>query len=318
MDEQRLDRQLRIEGWNQQSLENTSVAVLADNDVGHFFSASAAALGVNKIRGLIQPRKTNIDTALIARAIHPNVDLQTLPTPCVNKALYEYLGNPAILIDLNGFAMSKKMSLEWIFDNSASGVLALANKETFKMYGYEKGRENELLHDVLPSNQLPKTYKVDPLLYVIGAGLILEEVKNKVMGLPFSPEVIEYRSAHVAKGDYKDKKILMIGAGALGNFVGLSLALLGVDSVEIIDPDSIEQANLNRQILFYDSIGGDKAEVLARRMAPHVTAVKGTVHEFSKDDSVKGYDVVFDCVDNFEVRETISDVCEKEGIPLIS
>ncbi len=319
MDEQRLDRQLRIEGWNQQALDRSSVGVIADNDISHFFNASAASLGINKIRGIIERNRTGIDTSLIARCINPGLDLQTLPSLCVNKAQYHYLDNPSILVDLNGFAMSKKMSLEWLFDNSAKGLLVLVRNGNFRMYGYEKGRENDIIREVLPQNQLPQPYQVDPILSVIGSGLILEEVKNRTMDIPFSSEVIEYSSCTTAlKKEYGNKRILMIGAGALGNFVGLSLALLGVDSVEVIDPDTIEQANLNRQILFYDAVGKNKAEVLAQRMTPHVRSTKGRVAEFSKDSSVKGYDVVFDCVDNFEVREIISDVCEREGVPLIS
>src|SRR6476660_1500957 len=61
-------------------------------------------------------------------------------------------------------------------------------------------------------------------------------------------------------------KVLVVGAGALGNEVLKNLALLGVGTVYVIDLDEVEPSNLSRSVLFRAEDGGrGKAEVAARR-----------------------------------------------------
>src|SRR3954452_14550562 len=61
-------------------------------------------------------------------------------------------------------------------------------------------------------------------------------------------------------------KVLVIGAGALGNEIIKNLALLGIGNLFIADLDRIENSNLSRSILFRESDNGAfKAEVAARR-----------------------------------------------------
>src|ERR1700709_234642 len=62
-------------------------------------------------------------------------------------------------------------------------------------------------------------------------------------------------------------KVLVIGAGALGNEILKNLALLGVGNVFVADLDRIENSNLSRSVLFREEdCGQGKAEVAARRM----------------------------------------------------
>ena len=53
----------------------------------------------------------------------------------------------------------------------------------------------------------------------------------------------------------KDLSALVVGAGGIGNFVALNLALLGVGNIDIVDGDKIEDTNLNRQLLLYGRVG---------------------------------------------------------------
>jgi molybdopterin/thiamine biosynthesis adenylyltransferase len=65
---------------------------------------------------------------------------------------------------------------------------------------------------------------------------------------------------------FKSKKALVVGAGGIGNFVALNLALLGIGKIDIIDYDLVEHHNLNRQILLYGMQGQKKSKVLAERV----------------------------------------------------
>ncbi len=61
-------------------------------------------------------------------------------------------------------------------------------------------------------------------------------------------------------------KVLLIGAGALGNEILKNLALLGVGNVLLADRDTVENSNLSRSVLFRgEDCGQPKAEVAARR-----------------------------------------------------
>jgi len=64
---------------------------------------------------------------------------------------------------------------------------------------------------------------------------------------------------------FRNRKVLLVGAGALGNFLALGLADLGIKQLDILDLDTIEASNLNRQLLLYGRIGEKKAPVLAER-----------------------------------------------------
>lgn len=67
-------------------------------------------------------------------------------------------------------------------------------------------------------------------------------------------------------GFYRDKKALVAGAGALGNFAALELALMGVGRIDVIDMDKAEVTNLSRQILLRGRVGDKKAKIVAERI----------------------------------------------------
>jgi len=78
-------------------------------------------------------------------------------------------------------------------------------------------------------------------------------------------------------------RVLVVGAGALGNEVMKNLALLGLGTTYLIDLDVVEPSNLSRSVLFREEDGGQpKSEVAARRareLNPEITVVpiKGDV-----------------------------------------
>src|SRR5579885_420265 len=66
----------------------------------------------------------------------------------------------------------------------------------------------------------------------------------------------------------RDAKVLVVGAGALGNEIVKNLALLGIGNILIADLDRVENSNLSRSVLFREADNGrPKAEVAARGAA---------------------------------------------------
>jgi len=114
-------------------------------------------------------------------------------------------------------------------------------------------------------------------------------------------------------------KVLLIGAGGLGSPLGLYLAAAGVGTIGIVDFDTVDLSNLQRQILHTnDSVGTpklDSAEKRIHEMNPDVKVVKYKVRFTSENamDIIKDYDIVIDGTDNFPTRYLTNDACVLAG-----
>lgn len=113
----------------------------------------------------------------------------------------------------------------------------------------------------------------------------------------------------------KGSSVLCIGTGGLGSPAALYLAAAGVGRIGLIDPDTVDRSNLQRQILHGESwVGKPKLESAAARLReinPHVALELHPVR-FTTDnalDLVSRYDVVLDGCDNFPTRFLSNDSC---------
>ncbi len=107
-------------------------------------------------------------------------------------------------------------------------------------------------------------------------------------------------------------KIMVVGAGALGNEVLKNLALMGIGNVFILDFDKIEAANLSRSVLFREEDSGrDKAEIAAARVKAlnpdvHVQYLQGDVTSQLGLGVIRRMDVIIGCLDNREARLAVN------------
>ncbi|MBI4347550.1 MAG: molybdopterin-synthase adenylyltransferase MoeB [Elusimicrobia bacterium] len=119
----------------------------------------------------------------------------------------------------------------------------------------------------------------------------------------------------------KKARVLAIGAGGLGSPYTLYLAAAGVGTIGIVDFDTVDATNLQRQILYSsDSIGKPKlAEAKARLKAlnPHIEVEPREERLTSQNalELFKRYDVVADGTDNFPTRYLVNDACVLAGKP---
>jgi len=118
-------------------------------------------------------------------------------------------------------------------------------------------------------------------------------------------------------------RVLVVGAGALGNEVVKNLVLLGIGTIYLIDFDLIEASNLSRSVFFRDSDRGEpKANVLASRaheLNPDscVIPIHGNVMLDVGIGMIKSLDVVVGCLDNREARLWVNRLCWKANVPWI-
>ncbi|MFM0096387.1 ThiF family adenylyltransferase [Paraburkholderia nemoris] len=122
----------------------------------------------------------------------------------------------------------------------------------------------------------------------------------------------------------KAARYAIVGCGAVGNEVAKNLALLGVGSIHLYDFDAIELHNLTRSVLFRESdVGENKAVVAARRILDldptvETTAFPGDFWDSMRLSDLTQYAAVFCCVDNFEARIKLNQLCRLAGINLVN
>jgi adenylyltransferase/sulfurtransferase len=118
-------------------------------------------------------------------------------------------------------------------------------------------------------------------------------------------------------------RICVVGAGGLGSPALLYLAAAGVGTLGVVDADSVEVVNLQRQVLHSTAgIGRPKALSAASRIGELDPEISVVVHQERLDADnaariLSGYDLVVDAVDNFPTRYLISDTCARLGIPVV-
>lgn len=116
-------------------------------------------------------------------------------------------------------------------------------------------------------------------------------------------------------------KALIIGMGGLGAPAAFYLAAAGVGTLGIVDGDSVERSNLQRQIIhFTPDIGTAKVDSAAakiRALNPEVNVLP--FHVFAHANNIRGlirgYDFIIDGTDHFESKFLINDACVIENIP---
>jgi sulfur-carrier protein adenylyltransferase/sulfurtransferase len=121
----------------------------------------------------------------------------------------------------------------------------------------------------------------------------------------------------------KNASVLVVGAGGLGSPVLLYLSAAGVGTIGVIDFDTVDISNLQRQIIFTtEDVGKNKAEAAALRLSernPYVLLKTycEKLTSFNALDIIRAYDVVVDGTDNFPTRYLINDACVLLNTPFV-
>jgi adenylyltransferase/sulfurtransferase len=149
------------------------------------------------------------------------------------------------------------------------------------------------------------------------------------MSIGFTPAELRRYGRHIVIPEIglagqerlKRARVLLVGAGGLGSPAALYLAAAGVGTLGIVEFDTVDLSNLQRQILFGEAdVGRPKLEAAVRRLSevnPHVTVVPHAAR-FDLDNAlelVRAYDLVVDGSDNFPTRYLVNDACVLAGCP---
>lgn len=150
--------------------------------------------------------------------------------------------------------------------------------------------------------------------------------------LDFTDEQVKRYARHIllkeVGGEGQEKllnaRVLVIGAGGLGSPVLLYLAAAGVGTLGVVDDDTVDLSNLQRQIVHgTDSVGRAKVESAVdglKRINPDARVIphNGRITAENALDLVGDYDIVADGSDNFPTRFLVNDACVLARKTLVS
>jgi adenylyltransferase/sulfurtransferase len=121
----------------------------------------------------------------------------------------------------------------------------------------------------------------------------------------------------------KAARVLVVGCGGLGCPVLQYLAAAGVGTLGLLDFDTVDDSNLQRQVLYATAdVGRPKAVVAAEKLGAQNPFIKLQTHQVVLSASnalalFAEYDIVVDCSDNFATRYLVNDACVVLAKPLV-
>lgn len=191
------------------------------------------------------------------------------------------------------------------------------------------GEENRT-HTLLWEKELAAGHEI-LLLPTIAGGAPIESVisDERRKAVSFDDKEVEQFGKHLmlreigVKGQKRIKaaKVVVIGAGALGSAVIQNLAVAGVGTIKIVDPNDVTLESLQNQVLHTlrdvnrPRVASAKDKIKSFNRNIVVDAVKEEVTAENIQSLIEGYDIVVDCSDNYKSRYLVSDACALNKVP---
>ncbi|MFA4646354.1 ThiF family adenylyltransferase [Pyrococcus kukulkanii] len=122
----------------------------------------------------------------------------------------------------------------------------------------------------------------------------------------------------------KRAKVAVVGVGGLGSPVAYYLTAAGVGTILLIDEQTPELSNLNRQILHWEEDLGRNPKPLSAKWKlerfnsdVRIETFVGKLTQENVHEVLKNVNIIVDCLDNFETRYLLDDYAHERGIPLV-
>ena len=123
----------------------------------------------------------------------------------------------------------------------------------------------------------------------------------------------------------KQKNILLIGLGGVGGYTFETLVRSGIENITVVDGDTFEESNLNRQVLsLISTINKNKTDIAEARAKEINTNIKiKKITKFLTKENIyeinfNEYDYVIDACDTLEIKKQIIKICTKKNIKFIT
>ena len=121
--------------------------------------------------------------------------------------------------------------------------------------------------------------------------------------------------------DISSHSAVVIGCGGLGTNAAVHLAGAGIGRLHLIDFDTVEERNLNRQFFYTPADKGEeKARLLAGRLKAYAPDcdITFSVEKINGSEDFSSYEIIIIAVDNIETRVLVNEYCKKSGRPCVN
>lgn len=123
----------------------------------------------------------------------------------------------------------------------------------------------------------------------------------------------------------KHSRVILFGVGGVGSYCAEALARAGIGMICLVDPDSVSESNINRQLVaLHSTVGQNKAEVMKARIADINPAADVTalpmfyLPENADSVDLSSYDIVIDAIDTVSAKIELAVRANAAGVPIIS
>ncbi len=120
--------------------------------------------------------------------------------------------------------------------------------------------------------------------------------------------------------DISANSAVIVGCGGLGTNAAVHLAGAGIGRLLLIDYDTVEKRNLNRQFFYTENdTGKEKARLLAERLSAY--SPESDIKYYSgrfEDAPIRDYDIIIAAVDNIRARSQVNEFSNKNSVPCIN
>lgn len=197
--------------------------------------------------------------------------------------------------------------------------------------------KNKLLLDLLQSHSLQRIRPdnspytaillADEEKIALQTGLTLREIECAALDAGIVPERYSRNQKSLSNNDQQQllsSHVAVIGLGGLGGTVTEILARIGIGRLTLVDGDSFDESNLNRQLLSKPAdLGKPKAETAKNRVleinpAVETQAMPEFLTEKNRLKILGSVDLAIDCLDTIADRFVLEEGCRQQNIPLVS
>ena len=121
----------------------------------------------------------------------------------------------------------------------------------------------------------------------------------------------------------KNSSVLIVGVGGVGSFAAEAIARAGVGNITVMDGDTVQPSNLNRQLIALTStLGRNKAEVMAERINDinPETSVTALARFYKEDDELDltAFDWIIDAIDSVDAKTALIKTAIEKDVNIVS
>lgn len=329
----------------QAKLSNSIIAIVGEDSFAFPAALNSALVGLNTrllITGKSLPGDYALDFPLekdgelglayetILSQINPLVRVSQLPVTLESRIDEHFLAGADAIVDVTNNPKSKKIGLEFALANNIHfissycfpgfSVMRMQNADQYSQGGPK---------DLFLAWPIGALAIQEAVSFILAAKeqreSLLDEYSRKKFFLspgysyPFDSSGSE--SPRHIRESLEDKTALVVGVGGQGGFAAQVLIMLKYGRVFYMDSQTVEDHNLSRQHLYWDSVGRKKAEVCAEkhnRIAGREVAFP-LVHKFDENTAPpEGIDVIYGMTDNMFSRMAMSNYAARNNKIFVS